>query len=492
MTQIIHRIPTLGGLLLATAAALASGCAANDRQPAVRGPGKDLARQWAEAARQPAEEAKPAPEPKLLPLTHFTAGNLLEKQGNYLQAIGQYRKAIELNASFGAAYSRLGLCYTKTGQYDQAVKALQQAVKLQPPSAQIWNNLGFAWMAQRDYRKAEECLTRALQVNSRFARARLNLAIALVQQNRDIDALGHLLAVAPEPIAQYNLGTMQLAAGRAAEARGSFQRALQLQANFEPARKGLAESQARLAQAQAVAPQATASAAPAKSAVPEPAKATVAAAPEAAAPAAPAPPRATTGLAAAVEPAPPGPPQAVKAGPTTRPIVGVDDEPALANAPAGLLPEMISDCLEIVLAPAIELPTPQAFACMRPVSFVDEAGQAIRWRMSAAQAARDLPTAAAATVPPEDPLMQAVVCYATSRDADAAGSLDAADSVADLDLASLRWAAWTDAVACLDADVAHLGGQELQVVLSKWLSALNELEAVTPTVYGATAYADDM
>ncbi len=82
-------------LLLIAAAVSASGCAANDRQPAVRGPGKELARQWAEAARAPDEDAKPAPEPKLLPLTHFTAGNLLEKQRNYPQAIEQYTKAIE-------------------------------------------------------------------------------------------------------------------------------------------------------------------------------------------------------------------------------------------------------------------------------------------------------------------------------------------------------------------------------------------------------------
>ena len=169
----MNRIRACCGILVLGACTLASGCAANnDKQSAMKGPGKDLARQWAQAAKQPAEadvqDAEPAPEPKLLPLTHFRAGNLYEKQGNCLQAIEQYRKAVELNTTFAAGYARLGLCYTKVGQYDLAIQALKRACDLQPASPQLWNNLGYAYMARQNYRAAEECLGKAVLARPGF------------------------------------------------------------------------------------------------------------------------------------------------------------------------------------------------------------------------------------------------------------------------------------------------------------------------------------
>ncbi len=249
------------------------------------------------------------------------------------------------------------------------------------------------------------------------------------------------------------------------------------------------ESQARLT-AQTIVPQATAAAAPkaaAEPAKPVPSQATIEAASDVTEEPAERPAQATVEAApqGAAEPLEPEQPHA-KAGPTTRPIVGVDDEPALANAPANSTTIASSDCLEVVPVIPADLPKASSFTSVRPVSFVDDAGLALQWPMNAVNRTQGLPTVDVASGPSDAALMQAIVCYATSRGA------DVADSVADLDLASLRWAAWTDAVSYLKVDVTRLGGEDLHVVLSKWLSALNELESLMPTVYGATAYADDM
>ncbi len=513
----------LGGLVLA------SGCADSSRQASIKGPGKELAKQWSKAARQPVdiEDAKPEPEPKLLPMTHFSAGNLFEKQGSYAQAIEQYRKAIEMNTAFAAAYGRLGLCYTKTGQYDLAVPALKRAAELQPASAQLCNNLGFAYLAQKNYAQAESWFGRALLAKPGYTRARLNLAITLVQVKRDAEALGHLLAVVPEPVAQYNLGTMQLAAGRPVEARASFERALSLQADFPAASKGLAESLARLPQLPA---------APVVAPVPGPAgpSPTIAPAAELASSAPP--------VAPPANPAEPAQGQA-RAGPATRPIVGVDDEPVTALAPAdkarvepvafhAVVPEVATfqlpgACLAyagpVVLAdeavPAADPPDGAAAVNVPPepadchdavldVATFHWPPNGLAWAAPTALSDQGSPAAdagIASTPQPagqhpgrgdpadESAILRAIVCYVTSREADVPGAgADTPTSVADFDLVSLRWAVWTDGMGCMGVDVATLSSDALQAVLAKWLCALNELDSVTSVMYSATAYADDM
>ena len=537
-------------VLVLGAVVVACGCADAGRQVAIKGPGKDLARQWAKAAGQPAdiEDAKPEPEPKLLPMTHFSAGNLFEKQGSYAQAIEQYRKAVELNTAFAAAHGRLGLCYTKTGQYDLAVQSLKRATNLQPTSGQLWNNLGFAYLAQKNYARAEECFGRALQAKPGYTRARLNMAITLVQVKRDAEALGHLLAVMPEPLAQYNLGTMQLAANRPVEARSSFEKALSLHADFPAASKGLSESLARLAQLPASPPVPPAA---------EPDGSAAAVTPRVV-PAGPPPD--VSPVAAQVGSAPPVAPPAEKAeqassfpvvaqeqaraAPATRPIVGVDDEPVIVRGDADTgspgpaagdnpLPEILTfplpgDCLANVLpaAPAeAEVPAADPLASSGAPGLVSQALTTFAsplWDVPTFRLPDSCPPyaeppvhaddavcaadASGVAVGPRQPdalaqddpsdeaaILRAIVCHVTSRSATTpTPAAVPAATVADFDLVSLRWAVWTEGMECLHVDVTALTNNELQAVLAKWLCAVNELDSVTSMAFDVTAYADDM
>jgi len=233
---------TLSALLAGACITLSvAGCAVKEETVAL-----PSYRDWTKLDAKQIANAKPAPEPKLLPVTHFSAGRLFEKQGRYNQAIEQYRKAVQLNTRFAAAYNRLGLCYMKLGRYADAAAALTKGVAVQPKSAYLRNNLGFAYLIQRDLPRAEKCFREALQIKPAFARARMNLALTLVYQQRAQEALSHLMMLSAEHVAWYNLGQMLLAADKPAEAKEAFAKALECKADFPPAERGLQKALARL------------------------------------------------------------------------------------------------------------------------------------------------------------------------------------------------------------------------------------------------------
>jgi len=223
-------------LLGALLAAGTVGCAVREETVAL-----PSYRSWTKIEARQIVNAKPEEPPKLLPVTHFSAGQFFERQGRLQQAIDQYRKAIQLNTRFAAAYNRLGLCYLKLGQHAEAIQALKKAVSLQPKAAYLRNNLAFAYLLKGDYRAAERLFREALTIKPAFKRARMNLAICLVKQGRETEALAQLKTVAPEHVAWYNLGQMLLACGRAQRAAQAFEKSLALKSDFQPARARLNE-----------------------------------------------------------------------------------------------------------------------------------------------------------------------------------------------------------------------------------------------------------
>lgn len=434
----------LGGLLAA------GGCAANNaRQDASRmdGPGKDLLKAWQQAARQPLEAADsaPEPEPQLLPATHYSAGTVFEKQRNYGQAVEQYRKAIELDGRFAAAHARLGLCYLRVGQPGQAVESLRRAADLLPDNAQVQNNLGFACLAQGDSVRAEKCFRRALAIQPTLERARMNLALALVRQQRDGDALGELKVAAPEHLALHNLGTMQLAQGRAASARQSFEKALQIRPEFPAARKALDQAIARLPQPAPIEP--------AVAQVSEPPAATAV---EQAAPQVVVEPAGFADLARVAEPVESAT-LCAEAALASRPVAGADDDIMIASAAASH-----EDAAAADLSVRVEEAEP---ACWASLELLSDS-----WLADA--------------VPAVD---ESTIClnrpdeshYRAVADAITASMLPVpVVSVVEMDLPSLQWAAWARAIEAVYVDLEMLPVEELPAVMGKWLTALNELEGL--------------
>ena len=88
-------------ILLTAATLCAAGCAKSDFQ--VGRENRANMRPMTSSVMANLPEEKP---PKILPETHFAAGLLFERQGQFDRAIPQYRKAVALNHNYVVAFHR--------------------------------------------------------------------------------------------------------------------------------------------------------------------------------------------------------------------------------------------------------------------------------------------------------------------------------------------------------------------------------------------------
>src|SRR3990172_5047519 len=159
-------------ILLAAVTVCAAGCAKSDFPIARQG--RSNMRSVSNSAIANAPEEKP---PKILPETHFAAGMLFERQGQFDKGIVQYRKAVALNHNYVVAFQRLGMVLSATGQHLEAAQTLQRALALRPDNAVLCNNLGFEWMLAQQWDHAERELRPAIELQPDLATAHINLGL---------------------------------------------------------------------------------------------------------------------------------------------------------------------------------------------------------------------------------------------------------------------------------------------------------------------------
>lgn len=224
------------GWVVVAALVLLTGCAGNEQVVTTT---RDL--NWVNLNTEAWAKAKPAPEPKLLPMTHYSAGELLERRGDLPAAAEQYRRAVTLNPDFVQAHNRLGVVLDRLGKHGEAERSFLAGVERKPRAAYLHNNLGFCYLLQERWQDAEATLQEALRIKRGFRRARVNLAVALAKQGRFDQALQQLCRVLPTATAYYNMGVLCRGEQRYAEARRWLEQALVLDEGLELARVQLRE-----------------------------------------------------------------------------------------------------------------------------------------------------------------------------------------------------------------------------------------------------------
>jgi tetratricopeptide (TPR) repeat protein len=165
------------------------------------------------------------------PLGYTNLGVALVEKGKVEEAVGEYRKAIQLKPDFFQAHYNLGNALWHQGKAEEAIAEYRRAVSLDPDFAQAYFNLGLALGERGKVEEAIVAYRRAVQLKPDYAQAHYNLGVTLGQQGKAEEAMAeyrHAIELLPDYAqALENLAAMLDVQGQRKEAKGYWERALE-------------------------------------------------------------------------------------------------------------------------------------------------------------------------------------------------------------------------------------------------------------------------
>lgn len=126
------------------------------------------------AAAIPFENDEPTAD-SLNPAVWNEKGNIHFRNGAYAEAIAAYNKSIELDRSFGWPYSNLALTYLTLGKFSEAILLYQKSIvllKTNEEKAASWNSLGNIYRQLNNYEDALNAYQNADEVDPNNAGSR--------------------------------------------------------------------------------------------------------------------------------------------------------------------------------------------------------------------------------------------------------------------------------------------------------------------------------
>lgn len=218
--------------IIATTAALLTGCTDQDKDAAPRHPGalptgEDL---QFEQSREPAPTAN----------THFAAGQLAESQKRHAEALNQYHKALDRDPGHLPTLYRLAMLNTRLGRHDQAIETWKRYIQVTDDPATGYSNLGYACEIAGRPADAENAYRKGIDIDPKNQPSRVNYGLLLARRGDFAAATEHLSAVLTPAQVHYNLASVHELQDRPAEARLEYRRALELDPTLTAARSRLA------------------------------------------------------------------------------------------------------------------------------------------------------------------------------------------------------------------------------------------------------------
>jgi type IV pilus assembly protein PilF len=155
-------------------------------------------------------------------------------QGQYTQALIEFKKAEQLYDKDPYLQNNLGLAYLAKRDPDLAIIHFQKAINLKSDYTPALNNLGTAYLEKEEWHQAIDCFEKAtkdlMYMTPHFPLTNMGFAYyKLKDYNKAIRYSQDAIEISPNfPKAHHNLGLAFMAAGRHAEAVDALEQAAAL------------------------------------------------------------------------------------------------------------------------------------------------------------------------------------------------------------------------------------------------------------------------
>ncbi len=172
----------------------------------------------------------------------LATAQVLDKQGQFVEAAFEYEKAVASDQSLNKTVCRrLAVIYDHLGNFAKADQAYDQALALHPKDAALLNDVGYSHYLRGEWTLAEDYLSQSVHINPGRQSAWVNLGMTLVQRNQLDQAFDAFKHAVPEPEAHCNMAFAFSLQGKHPEAIQEYRRALELAPNLDKARAALAK-----------------------------------------------------------------------------------------------------------------------------------------------------------------------------------------------------------------------------------------------------------
>jgi DNA-directed RNA polymerase subunit alpha len=141
---------------------------------------------------------------------HYCEGFLLEREGKTVEAVEEYRKAIEADPEHARALFRLAYRLDMNGDEEEAIELYERCCEFKPTFSSVYLNLGVLYDDREEYDNAIECFRALLDIDPNNSRAKLFLKDSTASldmyydedQERREDKLNQILRI---PVTDFEL-----------------------------------------------------------------------------------------------------------------------------------------------------------------------------------------------------------------------------------------------------------------------------------------------
>ncbi|AKD04842.1 hypothetical protein PKOR_19205 [Pontibacter korlensis] len=193
-----------------------------------------------------AQELSPADE-----FAFYYKGRVQEATGDTLNAVRNYKNALEQLADFVEPKRELAAIYISKGNHEVAKPYLQQALRKAPRDAKLWYNQGLAYQAEQKADSAIEAFTKAVSINDALPGAHYKLGLHQLNLGDPDAALEHLQkayeAYKGKPEYLGKLASAYERAGYYSRALATYQRLVEIEPNMTYAYSAIARLKYKIA-----------------------------------------------------------------------------------------------------------------------------------------------------------------------------------------------------------------------------------------------------